>query len=174
MLATIKQLLHLHRLLWIILLLTVYSPTAWAWQGRVVGVSDGDTIKVLHEGKAERIRLYGVDTPEKWQDFGQRAKQFTSDLVFGKVVDVEPIDTDRYGRTVGIVRTGSEILNRQLVKNGLAWVYVQYCKKPFCAEWKELEIRAKNSRAAIWSVSKPIPPWEFRKIKRTSLLNLVK
>ncbi len=71
--------------------------------GRVVGVSDGDTITVLHNGKGERIRLHGIDCPEKRQAFGNRAKQFTSTLVFGKTVTVQVVDRDRYGRTVGVV-----------------------------------------------------------------------
>ncbi len=66
-------------------------------------VSDGDTITVLHNGKGERIRLHGIDCPEKRQAFGRRAKQFTSTLVFGKTVTVQGVDRDRYGRTVGVV-----------------------------------------------------------------------
>ncbi len=71
--------------------------------GRVVGVTDGDTITVLHKGKGERIQLHGIDCPEKRQAFGKRAKQFTSTLVFGKTVTVHVLDRDRYGRTVGEV-----------------------------------------------------------------------
>ncbi len=71
--------------------------------GRVVGVADGDTITVLHKGKGERIRLHGIDCPEKRQAFGKRAKQFTSTLVSGKTVTVHVLDRDRYGRTVGEV-----------------------------------------------------------------------
>ncbi len=69
----------------------------------MVGVSDGDTITVLHKGKPERIRLNGIDYPEKRQAFGRRAKQFTSNLVFAKTVTVQALDQDRYGRTVGVV-----------------------------------------------------------------------
>src|SRR5205809_3843723 len=72
--------------------------------GKVVGVSDGDTISVMHNGKAERIRLSGIDCPEKGQAFGQRAKQFTSALVFGKEVTVAVQDSDKYGRTIGEVK----------------------------------------------------------------------
>ncbi len=69
----------------------------------MVGVSDGDTITVLHKGKPERIRLNGIDCPEKRQAFGRRAKQFTSNLVFAKTVTVQALDQDRYGRPVGVV-----------------------------------------------------------------------
>ncbi len=71
--------------------------------GRVVGISDGDTITVLHNGKGEHIRLHGIDCPEKRQAFGKRAKQFTSTLVFSKIVTVQVLDRDRYRRTVGVV-----------------------------------------------------------------------
>ena len=84
-------------------------PTAsYAWQGKAVGVTDGVTIQALHDGKAEKIQLYGVDCPEKRQDFGTRAKQFTSGMVFGRTVEVEPVDTDRYGRTVAVVKVDSK------------------------------------------------------------------
>src|SRR5256886_10073124 len=76
--------------------------------GKVVGVSDGDTISVMHNGKAERIRLSGIDCPEKGQAFGQRAKQFTSALVFGKDVTVQVLGHDKYGRTIGEVTLRSE------------------------------------------------------------------
>ena len=71
---------------------------AVAWFGKVVGVIDGDSITVLQDGRGEAIRLYGIDCPEKTQDFGNRAKQLTSSLVFGKAVEVEPVTRDRYGR----------------------------------------------------------------------------
>ena len=76
---------------------------ATSWRGKVVGVSDGDTITVMHHDKGEKIRLYGIDCPEKRQAFGKRAKQFTSNMVFGKNVEVRPVTTDRYGRTIAWV-----------------------------------------------------------------------
>ena len=71
--------------------------------GRCVGITDGDTIKVMYFGKAGKIRLYGIDCPERRQDFGTRARKFTSRMVFGKRVDVEPVELDRCGRTVAWV-----------------------------------------------------------------------
>src|SRR3989442_66707 len=97
------------------------------FSGRVVGVSDGDTIKVMHNGKAEKIRLHGIDWPEKAQPFGSKAKQFTSAMVFGKMVRVLIHGRDRYGRTVAevILPDGGNV-NQALVKVGLAWWYRQY------------------------------------------------
>lgn len=99
--------------------------------GKVVGIADGDTITVLENRTQYKIRLFGVDCPEKSQDFGNRAKQFTSDLVFGKMVQVISEDIDRYGRTVGMLMIDGKCLNEEIVKAGYAWVYNQYCKKPY-------------------------------------------
>ncbi len=88
---------------WSIVWTITSAALAADFTGRVVGISDGDTITVLHNGKGERIRLHGIDCPEKRQAFGNRAKQFTSNLVFAKTVTVQVLDRDRYGRTVGVV-----------------------------------------------------------------------
>jgi len=139
---------------------------AWAWSGKVIGVADGDTINVLRDKHPEKIRLYGIDCPEKRQAFGNRAKQFTSQLVFGKVVDVEPVTTDRYGRTVAFVRVENINVNEELIKEGLGWVYIRYCKLPLCAKWQGLESEAKFGKLGLWREQGEIPPWEFRRQKR--------
>src|SRR5712691_7992763 len=112
--------------------LTTFSPIpsfATDFTGRVVGVADGDTIKVMHNGKAEKIRLHGIDCPEKAQPFGSKAKQFTSGMVFGKTVTVHVTDMDRYGRTVAdVILPDGRVLNRELVAAGLAWWYRQYSR----------------------------------------------
>jgi micrococcal nuclease len=141
----------------------------FGYSGKCVAVTDGDTIKVMHDGKAERIRLYGVDAPEKKQDFGMKAKQFTSDEVFGKEVDVYTMNTDRYGRTVGFVYLHGEktvSLNAKLVANGYAWVYVQYCNnKDICSFLLNLEKVAREAKLGLWDQPNPIEPWNFRKRK---------
>jgi endonuclease YncB( thermonuclease family) len=103
-------------------------PTApGIWSGRCVGTTDGDTIRVLHDGREERIRLNAIDAPESHQAFGTKAKQFTSQLVFGQIVTVERVDTDRYGRTVANVYTADGgSVNEALVAAGFAWWYRQY------------------------------------------------
>lgn len=146
----------------------VLPAIALGWQGMVVGVSDGDTITVMHDGRGEKIRLYGIDTPEKRQAFGKRAKQFTSNVVYGKTVEVETKDKDRYGRTVGIVTLSGQCLNEALIKNGLAWVYRKYCTETFCEDWLNLEIVARYGKIGLWSEPNPIPPWEFRHGKSQS------
>lgn len=153
----------------LVLLLTFFvlaSASAHAWTGQVVAVTDGDTIKVLQDGRETKVRLYGVDTPEKKQDFGQKAKDFTASLVAGKVVDVEPVDQDRYGRTVGIVTVADRSLNEELVKSGFAWVYRQYCRREECLAWIQEESQARAARIGLWADPAPVPPWEWRRTKK--------
>ncbi len=131
--------------------------------GKVVGVADGDTITVLQDRTQYKIRLYGIDTPEKSQDFGNRAKQFVSDMVFGKQVRVVQKDKDRYGRVVGMVYVGSTCVNQEIVRAGFAWVYRQYCKDEICRDWSDLEAHAKASKIGLWSHPDPVPPWDYRR-----------
>lgn len=146
----------------------VLESAVLAFTGQCVGIADGDTITVMHDGRGEKIRLYGIDTPERRQDFGRKAKRFLSDLVFRKIVEIQPEDTDRYGRTVGLVLVDGLNVNREIVKAGYAWVYRKYCIKPFCAEWLDLEDTARRRGIGLWSHSNPIPPWEFRRGKRSA------
>jgi len=137
-------------------------------QGKVVGVADGDTITVLQNSKQYKIRLYGIDTPEKKQDFGQKAKMFTSDMVFGKDAKVISYGTGKYGRTIGVVYVGQKCLNEELVKKGFAWVYKSYCSESFCNRWFQLEQEARENNLGLWIYDNPIPPWDFRKNKSSN------
>ena len=120
-------------LLFIILFLSVPlfsqagSVQTATFTGKVVGVSDGDTIKVMREGRAVKVRLHGIDCPEKRQPFGTRAKRYTSEMAFGKEVTVRVKTTDRYGRIVGeVILPDGLSLNKELVYVGLAWWYRKY------------------------------------------------
>ena len=141
---------------------------AWAWSGEVVGITDGDTITVLHSNtlKDVKIRLYGIDCPEGGQSFSKRARQFTSKMVYGKVVEVGAITVDHYGRTVSLVYFDGIGVCDELIRAGLAWVYYLYCNLRICAEWKNLESEAKKAKRQLWSDPEPIPPWRFRMQKR--------
>lgn len=146
----------------------VLSFGAQSFDGKVVGISDGDTITVLTDEKRQvKIRLYGVDCPESKQAYGTRARQLTSDQVFGKHVHVEVMDVDRYGRTVGIVSApDGTTLNRELLENGMAWLYTAYCKAPLCQKWKQLERQAQQAKAGLWADKNSVPPWRWRKTHR--------
>lgn len=148
-------------LLIILHFILLFPGSILAWSGKCVGVQDGDTITVLRNEKQEiRIRLYGVDCPEKGQAFGTKAKKFTSDLVFKKAVEIKPTDTDRYGRTIAWVYIDGKCVGEELLKAGLAWHYKKYSKEHHLAE---LEEHARKNRIGLWSDSHRIPPWEWRK-----------
>jgi micrococcal nuclease len=100
-----------------------------AFQAKVVGVADGDTISVLRDKTTYRIRLHGIDAPERGQPYGSRAKQYASELAFGTVVTVEPVDRDQYGRLVADVRLpDGRSLNAEMVRAGCAWWYRRYAR----------------------------------------------
>ena len=131
----------------------------------MVGVSDGDTITVMHNGKGERIRLHGIDCPEKRQAFGNRAKQFTSTLVFGKTVTVQVMDRDRYGRTVGeVLLPDGRSLNRELVRAEFAWWYRRYA--PDDETLDQLEHEARGTQRGLWADPHAVPPWEWRRRRK--------
>lgn len=133
------------------------------WNGKVIGVSDGDTIKVLQDKTTIKIRLYGVDAPEKEQPVGQRAKQFTSNLVFGKIVTVQTVAKDHYGRMVAKVYIGDKCLNEMLLAAGMAWHYRQYDKTKYLSD---LEWIARKDKKGLWIDEKPVAPWEWRRVAR--------
>ncbi len=130
--------------------------------GRVVGVLDGDTIEVLHDGHPKRIRLKGIDCPEKGQAYGKRAKQATSAFVFGKEVRLHTFGKDKYGRTIAdvLLPDGTNV-NHMLVKDGWCWWYRKYAPGNVILE--ELERRARGSGLGLWADPTPIPPWVYRK-----------
>lgn len=133
--------------------------------GKCVGVADGDTIRVMHLGREEKIRLFGVDSPEKKQAYGSAAKKFTSSMVFGKTVTVEVRDTDRYGRTVGWVKTSDgRVLNIELVRAGFAWWYRDY--DPDDTKLANLEESARQAKRGLWQQKNPTPPWDYRRMER--------
>lgn len=133
--------------------------------GKVVGVSDGDTITVLGPGNTQyKIRLSEIDAPEKSQAFGEKAKQFTSGLVFGKQVTVAIKETDRYGRSVAdVFLPDGRNLNHELLRNGFAWWYKQYSKNPALGK---LEAEARAAHKGLWADPRSQPPWDFRHRKR--------
>lgn len=131
------------------------------FSGKVVAIKDGDTIEVLHEGKAIRVRLAHIDCPEKGQPFGNNAKQFASDLCFDGIVRVEQTDRpDRYGRLIAEVFFEGECLNKELVRAGLAWHFLKYSND---VEYARLERDARSRKAGLWSDPHVVAPWDWRK-----------
>jgi micrococcal nuclease len=134
-------------------------------EGRVVGVSDGDTLTMLDAGNTQfKIRLAAIDAPEKVQAFGQRGKEQLSDICYGKQASVTVVDTDRYGRTVGEVVCDGTYANEAMIKSGLAWVYRKYAKG--YGHLYAFEDEAKTAKRGLWADPNPTTPWEWRKAKR--------
>ncbi len=132
--------------------------------GKVVGVHDGDTFTILHEGKAIKVRVNGIDCPEIGQPFGRNAKQYASGLIFGRVVTVAVFGRDRYGRTIGdAVLADGRSLSREMVRAGLAWEYRQNSKDK---ELAALERAARSSKRGLWADARPVAPWDWRKASR--------
>lgn len=129
----------------------------------VIGISDGDTLTVLHEQQQIKVRLAEIDAPEKTQAFGARSKQSLSDMCFGKTAEVSPQARDRYGRTVARVRCDGIDANAEQVRRGMAWVYTKYSHD---TAFPLLEQEAKESRRGLWADPAPVPPWEWRHNKR--------
>lgn len=151
-------------LLFSLLFLNAFSAWAQVLGGRVVAVRDGDTIELLDAGRELHvIRLAHIDTPERSQPFGNRAKQFTAALVGGKTVKVEVTDRDRYGRLVGVVYLEGTNVNLRIVENGYAWWYRQYSRE---VTYGRSELDAFERRSGLWADPRPVPPWEWRRKKR--------
>ena len=132
------------------------------FSGSVVSVLDGDTIEVLHNQHPERIRLSGIDCPEKGQAYGQKAKQAASALVFGKEVTLQTYGHDKYRRTLADVflPDGTNV-NHALVKEGWCWWYRKYA--PGVTVLETLETEAREAKRGLWADLQPVPPWEWRK-----------
>jgi endonuclease YncB( thermonuclease family) len=134
--------------------------------GKVVGVSDGDTITLLDGAKVQyKIRLVGIDAPEKAQPFGQASKRNLSDMIFGKEVHVEWFKKDRYQRTLGkVILDGQDVCLEQ-VKRGMAWHYKKYQREQSVEDqrlYSEAEVKARTSKLGLWIDPDPIEPSEFR------------
>jgi len=147
------------------LFLEVANSQTVTFTGKVVGISEGDTISVMREGRAVKVRLYGIDCPERGQPFGGRATQITSDMAFGREVTVQVKTTDRYGRIVGeVILPDGLSLNKDLVHAGLAWWYRKHALND--RTLKALEAGAKEAKRGLWEDKNPIPPWEWRRGER--------
>ena len=132
--------------------------------GKVVSVTDGDTITIIEnlDNGRFKIRLYGIDAPEKKQDFGQKAKQHLSSLIFNKVVKIKFTEIDRYGRIVGKIFLNDIEINIEMLKAGLAWHYSRYDQT---STYINAEKQERTEKRGIWSIKNSIPPWEYRKHK---------
>jgi endonuclease YncB( thermonuclease family) len=154
------------------LLLSAFCLTASAdtITGKVVGVTDGDTVTVLDaQNTQHKIRLAGIDAPEKGQPFGSVSKESLSDLAYGQTVNIEWQKRDKYGRLVGKIIVGGEDANLEQVLRGLAWHYKEYAREQSPEDqsaYASAEESARSAKTGLWAETEPVPPWAWRKMKR--------
>lgn len=159
--------MQLSRIYVIALLSFCFSLEAATLQGKVVSVADGDTITVLDSQKTQhKIRLQGIDAPERAQAFGNKSKQSLHEMVHGKQVTVDYQKKDKYGRVVGKILLNSTDVCLEQLKRGMAWHYKQYANeqpKEDQETYSLAEQQAKTELKGLWKDKQPVPPWEFRK-----------
>lgn len=147
-----------------------FQALAETLSGRVVHVSDGDTITVLDASNHQhKIRLSGIDAPESGQAFGRVSKQNLADLVAGKTVSVEWSKHDKYRRIVGKVLLGSQDVCLEQIKTGMAWHYKKYEKEQAPEDrsiYAAAENEARTNRLGLWRDKSPVPPWEYRRLRK--------
>lgn len=140
------------------------QPSATQFIAKVIGVIDGDTIDVLTDEKQTiRIRFASIDAPERGQPFGNNAKQFVSDAVFGKMIGINETDRDSYGRMVADLYIDGHWLNGALVEAGLAWHYLRFSDDPVLAAAQR---DAQTNLRGLWSDPRHVPPWDWRKLSK--------
>ena len=136
----------------------------------VVGVADGDTLKVRcgEPGRYEQlsIRLSAIDAPEKAQPFGDRSKRALSDLCFEQRATIRPVTKDRYGRTVADVECRGRDAGTEQIRAGMAWVYVKYAAK--YPQLYPIERTARKAAIGLWHDAQPVTPWEWRHLDRSA------
>jgi endonuclease YncB( thermonuclease family) len=139
--------------------------------GEVVGVADGDTVTIVDaDHHQHKVRLAGIDAPEKKQPFGNRSRQALAQLVFRQEVTVEWHKKDRYQRLVGLVRVGGLDAGLEQVRAGLAWHYLAYAKEQSATDrhrYSQAEADAKSTNRGLWSDHASEAPWEYRARTRT-------
>jgi len=138
--------------------------------GTIVGVADGDTVTLLDASKTQhRIRLDGIDAPERAQPHGQRARQSLAALAHGRAARADCPKVDRYGRAVCRVTIDGVDVGLEQIRRGYAWHYVKYAREQRATEresYSRAESAARSSQAGLWSFSDPVPPWDYRRAPR--------
>ena len=155
------------KLTWSALLLLAGALNAATLQGKVIGVADGDTLTLLDAQKNQhKIRLQGIDAPEKVQAFGNKSKQSLHEMVHGKEVFVDVQKKDKYGRSVGKILVNQTDACLEQIKRGMAWHYKQYANEQSPEDrdvYAQAESTARAQSLGLWKDKSPTPPWAFRK-----------
>ena len=155
----------------LLLLFGVKTLHAEQIEAQINKVVDGDTVRVSIAGekKPVRVRLYGIDAPEKNQPAGPESSEALARLLpVGSAVSLDVVNRDNYGRLVAIItRQGeNESANARQIANGWAWYWSRYCKRPLCDDWKGSAEAAKAAGLGLWGGDHPVAPWDWRRQKR--------
>ena len=154
-----------------LVLTSTHSASAATLTGRIVSISDGDTVTLLDANlQQHKIRLSGIDAPEKRQPFGNRSRLHLGTLVFGKHVTADCPKTDRYKRAVCRIEVDGVDANLAQIEAGMAWHYKAYAREQSPADqWRyaKAEDRAREARQGLWGDRAPVAPWDFRKTRKT-------
>ena len=143
------------------------SPHAGRIYGRAVHISDGDTIVFQSQnGEKFKVRLYAIDAPEKAQPYGPQSTGILRNLIGQEVINLQIINTDRYGRKVCRIYVNNQDINAEMVKLGAAWHYKYYDKSSDYDRYDQLERNARAGHKGLWNRNNPTPPWEYRKAMR--------
>lgn len=163
-----------HLLLFSLSLITVFLVCSsdshcqtQSFTARVSYVADGDSLVVKVDGRKIRIRLWGIDAPEEGQSYSREAERLTKQLIFGRLVTIVPVERDDYGRLVANVFVGQKNVSEELVRSGLAWVHIYYCRKWICRSWRVLEENARREQRGLWAGDSYVAPWEWKRQKRS-------
>lgn len=153
-----------------VMLTTLVTATyAEPLAGRVVGIADGDTLTLLDTTNTQhKIRLAGIDSPEKSQQFGQYCKKSLSDLAYDRLATVETSKLDRYGRAIGKVWVESQDVNLEQIRRGCGWHYKKYQNEQSPEDrlsYNSAEESARTSRVGLWADQDPVPPWDWRQTR---------
>jgi micrococcal nuclease len=144
----------------LLIIICFFSCSTEQQTGKVVKVIDGDTFDLMSDKKI-RVRMFGIDSPERGQAFSVKAREFTAALIAGKEINVTIRNNDRYGRSVcDVYLNDGTYVNAEIVKAGYAWLFTRYSNDDTLAQ---LEEDARKNKRGLWQEDNPLPPWEFRR-----------
>jgi len=157
-----------HTSLWLLLFSSLYSAAAYAdtLTGKVIHIADGDTVTIIANNSQHRIRLLGIDAPEKTQAYGKQSRVALNRAINGKYVTVEWNKRDDYGRIIGKVVYNGIDINLQQIQKGMAWHYTYFEREQEPEDrsrYAQAEYQAQRDKLGLWQDAKPTPPWQYRR-----------
>lgn len=162
----------MRKIITLFLLISAMPSLSIAWSGKVVGVINGGSFTVMHDGKAEKIRFFGIECPEEGQRFHREATVLSTYFLLEKNVEVLQVCNGPDGAVQAYVRAEGvqDFINEKLIGHGMAWVIPSACPTRLQREWTRLQELARTNRIGLWADAKPVPPWEWKKKQAMAVL----